>query len=199
MKVTGTITRVTYHNKTNGYTVALLLLNHDEYSIMRKKSKLIGNQLTVVGCFDRLVLPEEEYTLDGDFVKNDTYGLQFKFESFSRKSVYTEAGVISYLSSDIFEGVGLKTAKKIVEKLGVEAIDKIYNDCSVLEGLGIKQKTIDHIYQVIIDNKASEEIILFFFKNSFIMKKEIPFAIFFYVIMEYKCKRFFSIKYNTKT
>ena len=63
MKLTGTITRVTYHNKNNGYTVALLLLNHDEYSIMRKKSKLIGNQLTVVGCFDRLVLPEEEYTL----------------------------------------------------------------------------------------------------------------------------------------
>ena len=169
MKLTGTITRVTYHNKNNGYTVALLLLNHDEYSIMRKKSKLIGNQLTVVGCFDRLVLPEEEYTLDGDFVKNDTYGLQFKFESFARKSVYTEAGIISYLSSDIFEGVGLKTAKKIVEKLGVEAIDKIYNDCSVLEGLGIKQKTIDHIYQVIIDNKASEEIILFFLNNGISM------------------------------
>ena len=169
MKLTGTITRVTYHNKNNGYTVALLLLNHDEYSIMRKKSKLIGNQLTVVGCFDRLVLPEEEYTLDGDFVKNDTYGLQFKFESFSRKSVYTETGIISYLSSDIFEGVGLKTAKKIVEKLGVEAIDKIYNDCSVLEGLGIKQKTIDHIYQVIIDNKASEEIILFFLNHGISM------------------------------
>ncbi len=169
MKLTGTITRVTYHNKNNGYTVALLLLNHDEYSIMRKKSKLIGNQLTVVGCFDRLVLPEEEYTLEGDFVKNDTYGLQFKFESFSRKSVYTEAGIISYLSSDIFEGVGLKTAKKIVEKLGVEAIDKIYNDCSVLEGLGIKQKTIDHIYQVIIDNKASEEIILFFLNHGISM------------------------------
>lgn len=169
MKVTGTITRVTYHNKNNGYTVALLLLNHDEYSIMRKKSKLIGNQLTIVGCFDRLVLPEEEYTLDGDFVKNDTYGLQFKFESFSRKSVYTEAGVISYLSSDIFEGVGLKTAKKIVEKLGADAIDKIYNDCSVLEGLGIKQKTIDHIYQVVIDNKASEETILFFLNNGISM------------------------------
>ena len=169
MKLTGTITRVTYHNKTNGYTVALLLLNHDEYSIMRKKSKLIGNQLTIVGCFDRLVLPEEEYTLDGDFVKNDTYGLQFKFESFSRKSIYTEAGVISYLSSDIFEGVGLKTAKKIVEKLGAEAIDKIYNDCSVLEGLGIKQKTIDHIYQVIIDNKASEETILFFLNHGISM------------------------------
>ena len=169
MKVTGTITRVTYHNKINGYTVALLLLNHDEYSIMRKKSKLIGNQLTIVGCFDRLVLPEEEYTLDGDFVKNETYGLQFKFESFSRKSVYTEAGIISYLSSDIFPGVGLKTAKTIVEHLGVEAIDKIYKDKKVLDGLGIKASTIEVIYQVVVDNKASEEIILFFLNHGISM------------------------------
>ncbi len=169
MQITGTISRVTYHNKNNGYTVALLLLNHDEYSIMRKKSKLIGNQLTIVGCFDRMVLPEEEYTLIGDFVKNDTYGLQFKFESFSRKNVYTESGIISYLSSDIFEGVGLKTAKTIVEALGVEAIDKIYRDPSILNGLGIKQKTINTIYSVIVDNKASEEIILFFLNNGISM------------------------------
>lgn len=169
MKITGTISRVTYHNKNNGYTVALLSLNSDEYSIMRKKSKLIGNQLTIVGCFDRLVLPDEEYILEGDFTKNDTYGLQFKFESFSRKNVYTEAGIISYLSSDIFPGIGLKTAKTIVEHLGVEAIDKIYQDKNVLEGIGIKPKNIELIYQVVVENKASEETILFFLNNGISM------------------------------
>lgn len=169
MNITGTISRVTYYNKNNGYTVALLTLNSDEYSIMRKKSKLIGNQFAVVGFFDRLVLPDEEYVLTGDFIKNETYGLQFKFESFSRKSVYTEAGIISYLSSDIFPGIGLKTAKTIVEHLGVEAIDKIYQDKTVLEGIGIKPKNIDLIYQVVIDNKASEETILFFLNNGISM------------------------------
>ncbi|MBQ8293415.1 MAG: ATP-dependent RecD-like DNA helicase [Bacilli bacterium] len=169
MQISGIISRVTYHNKNNGYTVAVLSLNADEYSIMRKKSKLIGNQLTVVGCFDRLVLPDEEYILEGDFTKNDTYGLQFKFESFSRKNVYTESGIISYLSSDIFPGIGLKTAKTIVEHLGVEAIDKIYQDKKVLEGIGIKPKKIDEIYQVIVDNKASEETILFFLNNGISM------------------------------
>ena len=169
MKLTGTISRVTYHNKINGYTVALLTLTSDDYSILHKKSHLIGNKLTIVGSFDRLVLPDEEYTLDGNFVKNDTYGLQFKFDSFSRKNMYTESGIISYLSSDIFPGIGLKTAKTIVEKLGVEAIDKIYQDKEVLNGLGIKKSNIELIHQVIIDNKVNEETILFFLNHGITM------------------------------
>lgn len=169
MKITGTISRVTYHNKNNGYTVAILMLNSDDYSIIHKKNKLTSNQLTIVGCFDRLVLPEEEYTLNGDFTKNNTYGLQFKFESFLRKNTYTEAGIISYLSSDIFPGIGLKTAKIIVEHLGVEAIDKVYQDKNVLKDIGINPQKIDEIYQVIVDNKANEETILFFLNNGISM------------------------------
>lgn len=169
MKITGIISRVTYHNKTNGYTVALFTLTTDDYSILHKKSHLIGNKLTIVGSFDRLVLPDEEYTLEGDFVKNETYGLQFKFDVFYRKNIYTELGIISYLSSDIFPGIGLKTAKTIVEKLGVEAIDKIYQDKNVLKGLKIKQSNIDLIHQVIVDNKANEETLLFFLNNGITM------------------------------
>ena len=65
-----------------------------------------------------------------------------------RESDYEELKASKALFARKFD---LNIDKKIVEKLGAEAIDKIYNDCSVLEGLGIKQKTIDHIYQVIID------------------------------------------------
>ena len=169
MKITGTITRVNYHNKNNGYTVALLTLNSDDYSNLHNNSHFIGNKLTVVGNFDRLVLPDEEYTFDGNFVKNETYGLQFKFDTFFRKNTYTELGIVSYLSSDIFPGIGIRTAKTIVEKLGVDAIDKIYQDKDVLKGLKIKQSNIDLIYQVIVDNKANEETILFFLNNGISM------------------------------
>ena len=169
MKITGTITRVNYHNKNNGYTVALLTLNSDDYSSLHNNSHFIGNKLTVVGNFDRLVLPDEEYTFDGNFVKNETYGLQFKFDTFFRKNTYTELGIVSYLSSDIFPGIGIRTAKTIVEKLGVDAIDKIYQDKDVLKGLKIKQSNIDLIYQVIVDNKANEETILFFLNNGISM------------------------------
>ena len=46
MKITGTITRVNYHNKNNGYTVALLTLNSDDYSSLHNNSHFIGNKLT---------------------------------------------------------------------------------------------------------------------------------------------------------
>ena len=56
-----------------------------------------------------------------------------------------------------------------MEKLGVDAIDKIYQDKDVLKGLKIKQSNIDLIYQVIVDNKANEETILFFLNNGISM------------------------------
>ena len=73
MKITGTITRVNYHNKNNGYTVALLTLNSDDYSNLHNNSHFIGNKLTVVGNFDRLVLPDEEYTFDGGHLTHQGY------------------------------------------------------------------------------------------------------------------------------
>ncbi len=162
MKVTGTISRINFYNKKNGYTVALFDLEAEEYSIAKRKSHLIGNRLTVVGIFDRLALPEEEYTLNGEFVKDPTYGLQFHFDTFERKNLYTESSVINYLSSEIFPEIGEKTAKIIVKKLGVDAIDKIAKDRTILDGLGINSKKADTIYSIVIENRANEETILFF-------------------------------------
>ena len=93
------------------------------------------------------------------------YGLQFKATSFTRKDIYSTEGVINYLSSPIFKNIGIKTAKIIVNALGVDAIDKIAKDKTVLEGLGINAKNIDTIYYAVLDNRINEQIIMFFLNN----------------------------------
>lgn len=45
----------------------------------------------------------------------------------------TKEAIISYLSSDLFKGVGKKTAQNIVNALGDNAINDILDDHSVLE------------------------------------------------------------------
>ncbi|UTW70030.1 hypothetical protein KHA80_04480 [Anaerobacillus sp. HL2] len=45
----------------------------------------------------------------------------------------TTEGIIRYLSSDRFRGVGRKTAEAIVNKLGEEVLSKIAEDKNVLK------------------------------------------------------------------
>lgn len=162
MEIKGVIQKVQYFNPVNGYTVALFELAPNEYKITKSRNHLIGNRFAVVGIFDRKVIEGEEYRLEGEFVSNPNYGMQFKFERFMREELSNEAGIINYLSSDIFPGIGIKTAKTIVEKLGINAIDSIISHPEVLESIGISKKNREVIYQVLKDNQINQQIILFF-------------------------------------
>ena len=50
-----------------------------------------------------------------------------------RKYPQQKQGIVHYLSSDLFPGIGRKTAETIVEKLGVDALTKIMEDPEALD------------------------------------------------------------------
>lgn len=164
-KINGIIVKIHYYNKDNGYTVALFELDYKDKSVLAKKSKIIGNNITVVGYFDRAVFPDEEYILEGDYVKDKNYGLQFKFKSFERKELTNALGIISYLSSDLFPGIGTKIAKQVVETLGVDAISLINRDPSILDEVPITSKQRSTIYAGIISDQSNQENVVFFLNN----------------------------------
>ena len=164
-KINGTIVRINYYNKDNGYTVGLFELDYSDKTIAEKKNKIIGNTITVVGTFDRQPVEDEEYEITGNFVKNKNYGLQFAMESFSRKEIASAYGVISYLSSDLFNGVGIKTAKIIVETLGIDAISKIRDNPDILDNVDIPNKQKEVIKTGILSDVISQEATVFFLEN----------------------------------
>ena len=86
----GVISRVNYYNPENGYTVAILELDYKDKNIAMKKSKIIGNTIAIVGFFERKPSEQEEYSFEGDFIRDKNYGLQFKFTKFIRKTVKNE-------------------------------------------------------------------------------------------------------------
>ncbi len=160
-KIEGMIERVLFHNKENGYTVASFLIDFNKIPISVKKAKIVGNKTTVVGVFDRVPVEDEEYLLDGEFIKDPKFGLQFKFNGFQRKGFESPYGIINYLSSDLFPGVGLKAATQVVESLGIEAIDKIKKDPTCLDKIDItlKQKTV--IKTGILNDDTVQKSIIF--------------------------------------
>lgn len=117
-KIKGYVQSIKYKNDENGYTIAKLETPEKEI-------------ITILGFFP--ILNEEVlYEFQGSYVIHPTFGKQFKVETYERIEDITEPGLIRYLSSEQFTGIGPKTAMKIVELLGVDAIDKILADPNVL-------------------------------------------------------------------
>lgn len=161
-KINGVIVKVRYYNNDNGYTIGLFELDYQDHSIATKKSKLFGNTITIVGNFERKPVEEEEYILNGNFVKNKNYGLQFAIESYERKEIANIEGIINYLSSDLFPGVGVKAAKTVVETLGVEALKIIQDDPEALNKVKISEIQKASIKEGISHDVVNQEIMLFF-------------------------------------
>lgn len=114
-----------FHNPQNLFSIIKL-------KIKSTNTTYTDKEIIVTGYFPSLVL-EEPYKFTG-FIKNHPkYGVQFQVETFQKEVPATEQGIVHYLSSDMFPGIGRKTAETIVQKLGPNAINKILDDPNVLD------------------------------------------------------------------
>ncbi len=114
-----------YHNPSNMYSVVRVKIQETNLQYEDK-------EIMVIGYFPQLV-EDELYRFTGVVKNHPKYGQQFQVDTFVKEVPATETGVIHYLSSDLFPGIGRKTAEIIVDKLGVEAIKKIMEDPSALD------------------------------------------------------------------
>ncbi|MFA7435072.1 MAG: ATP-dependent RecD-like DNA helicase [Bacilli bacterium] len=156
----GVVTKVTYFSEETHFGVVRIKLDYQDRSILKYKAKLFSNMLTVTCNFDRAPLVDEEYDFVGEFITNQ-YGTQFKAKSYSRRNENTLEGVIAYLSSDLFPGIGKVSATKIYNTLGEDTIKLIEANKDVLdqvEGLSSKQKEV--IYENLSEHQNNKKIIL---------------------------------------
>lgn len=144
--VKGKIKNYVFHNDENSYSIA---------RITTEDSKTV----TLVGYFP--VLSEDiTYEFYGSWVKHNTYGEQLKVESFKKCEQQSRSGLISYLSSSFFHGIGPKTAEKIVDHFGADAIQKILDDKTRLKEIGLSTIRIEKFYQQLIENQTHEHILV---------------------------------------
>jgi exodeoxyribonuclease V alpha subunit len=145
-KVKGKIKNYVFHNEENSYSIARLTTEDDLL-------------ITIVGYFPR-ISEDMMYEFFGTWVKHQNYGDQLKVESFKKSEDQSKSGLISYLSSSFFHGIGLKTAEKIVDHFGVNAIQLIQENKMILKEVGLSAIRIEKFYQQLIENQKNEHILV---------------------------------------
>ena len=136
VEITGVIVEIVFQNDENGYTVAWLENDQDEF--------------VVVG-----IMPEisegVKYTMEGDFTEHKIYGPQFSVSSYREELPEDPEEIERFLSSGILKGIGPATAKQIVKRFGIktlEIIEKQPERLQEISGIGPKKAaTIGEAYK----------------------------------------------------
>ena len=146
-EIQGMIQEIVFRNEVNGYTVLEIIENKQE--------------TTVVGYFP-FVNMGETIKAAGQWVEHRDYGRQFKMEAYQVLTPATLNGIERYLASGLIPGIGPATAKKLVEKFGLDTLDIIqYNPQKLLEIPGIGDKKMEKIHSAFMEQTELKDIMLF--------------------------------------
>src|SRR5699024_2514037 len=115
--IKGEILFTIFENEAEHFSIAKIKVNDTNESFDEKE--IVGK-----GYFANLQ-EGNTYRFYGKLIKHHKFGLQYDVDSFETFVPATEDGLISYLSSDLFPGIGKKIAKSIVDKFGEDAINEI--------------------------------------------------------------------------
>lgn len=161
--IKGEMIHTIFENKQEHFSIAKI-------KILETNQQFDETEVVVKGYFRRLD-PGETYEFYGRAVEHRKFGRQFQVESYQRFLPESKEGIIAYLSSDLFPGVGKKTAEKIVDALGETALSQILNEASVLQKVrGIPKDKQEKIYRILQENQGFEHIVIELSKYGFGLK-----------------------------
>ena len=130
----------------------------------------IGSTITFTGYFHELTI-DEKYMFYGELVDNPKYGLQYKVNEYERVKPEGKDAIIDFLSSDLFPGVGEKSAKQIVNTLGDDTLNLIMEDYSnLLLVPNMKEAKAKNIHDILSKYNESYDTIIYLTSIGFSMK-----------------------------
>nr|WP_225352536.1 ATP-dependent RecD-like DNA helicase [Lacticaseibacillus nasuensis] len=117
------------------------------------------SEIVVTGNFGD-IKEDETYVFTGKLINHPKYGEQFAADNYHSERPTSKVGLVNYLSSDKFPGIGPKTAQKIVDQLGVTAIDQIVKDPKTLVPTGLSPAKRDMLVNNLKANLGMEQVII---------------------------------------
>lgn len=145
---------VMFKNSQNSYAaVSFEILEGDIPRHM--VNPLYPHNFVGTGTFMR-VAAGQKLSLKGKWINNKKYGWQFQIEESAEIEPDSRQGIIEYLSSGFFKGIGPKTAERIVDMFGDETLDVIRNNpgkLSMVEGISAVKAS-----QIVRDYRESEHL-----------------------------------------
>ena len=150
-----------------GFVIGILKIketNNDEVK------DFIGRTITFTGYFAELK-EEDTYLFYGEVVEHPKYGIQFSVERYERMKPEDKDGVILFLSSDLFPGIGEKQATLIVDTLGEQVLDRILEEPDCLNLVPkLTQKKANQIVKTLEKYEESHTTIVYLTDIGFSMQ-----------------------------
>ena len=162
----------------SGYSIGL-------FRVKETNTDIDHNTVTFTGY-----LPElnemDYYKFEGDFVVHDKYGKQFSVTGYEVIVPDDASNIVSFLSSELFKGIGEAKAKLVVSVLGENCLNIILEDPSCLDtvpNLSTKQK--ETIYNSLLDYNSSYDRMLNLTKVGFSIKNAVKIDKFYQMDTDY--------------
>ena len=170
-----------------GYVIGLFKIKETDNEELKM---YINKIITFTGYFHELNL-DDMYIFKGDVVEHPKYGLQFNVVEYERLKPADEDGLVAFLSSDLFKGIGEKLAKSIVDTLGKNVLDEILKDESCLLLVPkMTSKKAHTIYETLMKYEESHQIIVYLTELGFNMKDALD------IYNTYKSETIIHIEHN---
>src|SRR5690625_90219 len=163
-------------NKQNEYDYikgellnTIFLNEQEQFSIVKIKiletnTAFKQKEIVIKGYFSKLQ-ENTPYLFYGQFENHNKFGMQFTVTAYQTYIPGTKEGLVTYLSSDLFYGVGKKTAEKIIDQLGENAISKIINEPDVLSQVdGLKKDTAKALTKALKEHQGFEHVVIYLSK-----------------------------------
>ena len=164
------IFRQTIFRSDKGYIIGLLKVLETNISEVKD---YINKTLTFTGYFADLN-ENDRYIMYGEVVNHPKYGFQFNVQESERTKPDDKDGIVEFLSSDLFKGIGEKMAERIVNKLGEDTLDLIIKDKTCLYMVPkLSEAKINLIYDTLIKYEESHEIIIKLTELGFTMRESL--------------------------
>lgn len=142
-----------FHNEQNLYTVLRIRVEETNENYEDKEA-------VITGYFPR-IHEQETYTFFGEMKEHPRFGQQFHANHFRKDLPQSKQGVINYLSSELFKGIGKKTAESIVETLGENAISRILNEPSLLDQVPkLPLERAKTLYDSLMEHQGLEQVMV---------------------------------------
>ena len=140
-----------------GYIIGLLKVSETNIIEMQE---YINKTITFTGYFADL-REFEKYIMYGEIANHPKYGFQFNVSDSERIKPDDKDGIVEFLSSDLFKGIGEKMAIRIVDTLGEEALDLILKDKTCLYQVPkLSEAKINIIHDTLVKYEESHETIV---------------------------------------
>lgn len=151
----------------NGYIIGIMKVKETNDSSLED---YVNKSITFTGYFATLN-EDDLYVFYGEGVHHPKYGFQYQVDEYEKIKPEDKDGIVEFLSSDLFPGIGEKIAIKIVDVLGEQALDKILEDKTVLNDVPkLSSQKIDIIYETLSKYEESHKIVVYLSELGFNMK-----------------------------